>query len=315
MELSQAIGLMVIGLASLTQISYSQAQDCNITSISSPAASSLLIKWNSFPEATSYFLDLRVINATDVAPVVVSMPVSTTLRTVQGLRTGTVYRVTLKVFQNYFILCSDSKTALTVPDTSQITVARGLNSSAIRVEWLRVNASERYILSVSSTSTGENLSLNYTGLIAVVTGLQPSTAYDCYVYSSNAAGPGPRSRVRTVSTLVQPPGGIVAVQTGKHTARISWQSVAKVLLYEVTVSDLTSPQTAPYTTSVSTTFVDVQNILLCSSYQISVSSVNTLLHPGEPNIIIYTTNSMVQRQMESKFIKKLLVIRPAIEHA
>lgn len=87
--------------------------ECPITSITSPDPSSLLIKWNSYVGATNYFLDLRVVNATGVAPVVVTVPASSTQRKVQGLWPGTTYRVTLKVFQFYYVRCQDTQTSLT----------------------------------------------------------------------------------------------------------------------------------------------------------------------------------------------------------
>lgn len=81
------------------------------------------------------------------------------------------------------------------------------------------------------------------------------------------------------------------MQTGSRTARISWQSVEKVLLYEVVIADVSDPRNVPIQMNVSSTTLDVPNILPCSSYQISVSSINTFLEPGEANNYTYTTNS------------------------
>lgn len=58
-------------------------------------------------------MDLRVKNSTNFAPVVVTLPASRTERTVQGLRPGTNYSVTLKVFQFYFVVCMDTTEAST----------------------------------------------------------------------------------------------------------------------------------------------------------------------------------------------------------
>lgn len=67
--------------------------------------SSILVKWEKHPGATNYFLDLRVKNNTDFAPVVVTLPATVTQKEVKGLRPGTEYSVTLKVFQFYFVDC------------------------------------------------------------------------------------------------------------------------------------------------------------------------------------------------------------------
>lgn len=87
--------------------------ECPITSISSPSASSLLVRWNSYDGATNFFLDLRVVDVSNVAPVVVSVPRSSTKRRVQGLWPGTTYKVTLKVFQFYRVLCQATETFTT----------------------------------------------------------------------------------------------------------------------------------------------------------------------------------------------------------
>lgn len=43
----------------------------------------------------------------------VTLPASQTERDVKGLRPGTQYRVTLKVFQFYFVVCMDTGVAAT----------------------------------------------------------------------------------------------------------------------------------------------------------------------------------------------------------
>lgn len=75
--------------------------------------SSILVKWEGYTGATNYFLDLRVKNNTRIAPVVVTLPASQTEKDVKGLRPGTQYRVTLKVFQFYFVVCMDTGVAAT----------------------------------------------------------------------------------------------------------------------------------------------------------------------------------------------------------
>ncbi|KAL2090270.1 hypothetical protein ACEWY4_014958 [Coilia grayii] len=240
----------------------SLSDKCPITSISSSDASSLLVRWNRYEGATNYFLDLRVINITNVAPVVVTVPDPRTQTTVHGLWPGASYTVTLKV-------------------------------TAIRLEWANVTTAQRYFLLVISTESGERYNLTFTGLSAVVPNLRPSTSYDCSIYTANAAGIGSSSQVRTVSTLVQPPGNITAVQTGSRTARIRWEPVKKVLLYRVVIVDISrNTRNTAFRTNVSTTTVDVDNILPCSSYEISVSSFNMFLVPGEPRTYTYTTNKL-----------------------
>lgn len=55
-------------------------------------------------------------NNTQIAPVVVTLTASQTERDVQGLRPGTQYSVTLKVFQFYFVMCMDTEVATTGKD-------------------------------------------------------------------------------------------------------------------------------------------------------------------------------------------------------
>ena len=76
-----------------------------------------------------------------------------------------------------------------------------------------------------------------------------------------------------------------------RTARISWEPVDRVLLYRVVIADVDGSRKAPIYMNVSGTTLDAANIVPCSSYQISVSSFNTFLEPGEANNHNYTTNS------------------------
>ena len=97
-------------------LSLSESQnDCNITSVTSTGPSSLNVRWtnNVNVMATNYFLDLRVINSTDIAPVVLTLPGSAREKKVYGLRAGAHYSVTLKVFQYYFVVCHATRVAST----------------------------------------------------------------------------------------------------------------------------------------------------------------------------------------------------------
>ena len=86
---------------------------CKILSAKPSGPASILVKWERYAGATNYFLDLRVRNNTNIAPVVVTLPSSQTERDVKGLRPGTQYNVTLKVFQFYYVVCVDTDVATT----------------------------------------------------------------------------------------------------------------------------------------------------------------------------------------------------------
>ncbi|XP_076840783.1 uncharacterized protein fndc7b [Brachyhypopomus gauderio] len=278
-------------LVSLAQIKYTQGQACDIiTSITSTSASSLLVRWNSYQGATNYFLDLRV-NSTGVsAPVVVTLPAFATEKEVFGLRAGTLYAVVVKVFQFYKVVCMDVEIARTVPDASQIKSSKAISSSAIMLEWENVLAVDQYFILVNSSITGENYNLSFTGTSAVIQNLRSFTTYDCYVVTSNSAGLGARSRVRTVTTLVVPPAVVTVEPTAPQTVRVRWTPVDRVLLYRVAVTDSLGVQLVSSITP--STFLDVQKILPCSSYQISVSSLNTFLEPGESKSVNYSSNTV-----------------------
>lgn len=86
---------------------------CNIVSVESPLASTLNVKWSSYSGATVYLLDLRVVNSTTIAPVVVMTTTPSTARLVQGLQPGHHYQITMKVFQYTTIVCTDVMEAMT----------------------------------------------------------------------------------------------------------------------------------------------------------------------------------------------------------
>ncbi|XP_017343677.1 uncharacterized protein LOC108276481 [Ictalurus punctatus] len=275
----------------LAQIKTTQTQDCSIiTSVSSSSASSLLVQWNSYPGATNYILDLRVVNMSSVAPVVVTVSGSPTQKEVFGLKPGTLYTVVVKVFRFYLVECSDTRIARTVPDTSQISSSRAISSTAIALEWDRVSSVDQYFILVNSSITGERYNLSFPNTSAIITKLRPSTSYDCYVFTSNSAGLGARSRVRTVTTLVQPPAVVTVVPLLNQAVRVTWQHVDKVLMYKVTGTDANGTQILSTTTSA--TFQDVQNLLPCKLYVIGVSSVNMFLDPGEAKLVNYTANNL-----------------------
>ncbi|XP_058265731.1 uncharacterized protein LOC131365857 [Hemibagrus wyckioides] len=275
----------------LVQIKNTQTQECSIiTSISSPSASSLVVQWTSYIGATNYILDLRVVNMSSVAPVVVTVSASTTQKEVFGLKPGTLYTVVVKVFRFYSVGCSDTRIARTVPDTSQIISARAISSTAITLEWDRVYSTDQYFILVNSSITGERYNLSFTNTSTIIYNLRPTTTYDCFVYTSNSAGLGARSRVRTVTTLVQPPAVVTVVPLSNHAVRVMWYSVDRVLLYKISVIDVNGTQILSMT--ISSTFQDVQNLLPCNLYLISVSSLNTFLDPGEPKQVNYSANNL-----------------------
>lgn len=91
--------------------------------------------------------------------------------------------------------------------------------------------------------------------------------------------------------VVQPPTGVALVVTGKSTARVTWNSVSKVLLYQVMVSDNDNPDNAPVIRNTSATSMDISNLEPCSTYTVGVSSVNVFLMPGEAANVSHTTSS------------------------
>eukprot|EP00063_Salmo_salar_P021882 XP_013996717.1 PREDICTED: fibronectin type III domain-containing protein 7-like [Salmo salar] len=276
-------------LLSLTQIQHALAA-CSITSITSPSASTLDVKWNSYPGATNYFLDLRVVNSISIAPVVVTLPVSSTQRLIQGLRPGSVYQVQLKVFQFYYVMCTNTQIATTVPATSQITYSKAISSTSIRFQWSGVTGADKYLLVVDGLSNGDRYNYSFTTLTGQVDGLTPAKSYNCYVYSSNQAGLGTSSTTKTITTLVQPPAGVAVVATGRSSARVTWQTVNKVLLYQVSITDSNKPS-VPVLKNTTTTYMDVSNLQPCSTYIVGVSSVNAFLEPGEPTNVSHITSS------------------------
>ena len=87
--------------------------ECKILSAVATGPSSILVKWEKYPRATNYFLDLRVKNSTRNAPVVVTLSGTSTEKDVYGLLPGTDYKVTLKPFVFYFAMCVSTYEAST----------------------------------------------------------------------------------------------------------------------------------------------------------------------------------------------------------
>lgn len=92
------------------------------------------------------------------------------------------------------------------------------------------------------------------------------------------------------SAVVQPPTDVSLAATGKSSAHVTWNSVSKVLLYQVTVTDSDSSNPAVIRNT-SSTSMDISNLEPCSNYTVGVSSVNVFLVPGEPSNVYHSTSS------------------------
>lgn len=101
----------------------------------------------------------------------------------------------------------------------------------------------------------------------------------------------PLTKSLCLPVVVEPPVSVIATQTGRSTARVTWQPVEDVLIYQVSIRDIDEPTSRPSVYNVTDTMLDVQDILPCSTYLISVSSFSKFLVPSEPTDYTYTTNS------------------------
>ncbi|KAL1280893.1 hypothetical protein QQF64_015493, partial [Cirrhinus molitorella] len=273
----------------VTQVKEASA-DCEITSISSPTASSLLIKWSKFTGATSYVLDVRTVNLNlNTAPVTLTLAGSTLEKLVQGLRPGLIYQVTLKVFLLNNVVCINSTTAQTIPAASQITYSKAISSTSIKFEWSSAQGADKYILVVNGTFHPESHNLTFTTLSGQIDNLQRATSYNCYVYSANAAGLSAKSLVKTIRTLVQPPDTVFVSALTQSTARVTWNTVTGVLLYQLSVTANNNPGLAPLIKNVTSNAVNISNLEPCTTYTIGVASINMFLEPGESTNYTYTT--------------------------
>ncbi|KAK5919430.1 hypothetical protein CgunFtcFv8_023326 [Champsocephalus gunnari] len=217
-----------------------------------------------------------------------------TKRLIQGLKPGHDYKVTLKVFQYTNVVCTHFKTTKTVPATSQITFSQAISSTSIKFQWSSMVGADGYILFVTELFINPPKQYNetFTGLVGQMDSLTPSTTYNCYVYSLNSAGRGAKSHTRTIATLVQPPIGVSINTTGKSTARVTWNTVSKVLLYQVAVSDNDKHNDQPVIRNTTTTTMDISALEPCSRYTVGVSSLNGFLVPGEPSAVTYNTSTI-----------------------
>ncbi|XP_036072147.1 fibronectin type III domain-containing protein 7-like [Oryzias melastigma] len=288
------IFLSTVAFFSVVQRYNGMASGCQIDSVTSPSASTLNVKWSSYPGATVYVLDLRVVNSTTIAPVMLMQTASSTERLVQGLRPGTLYEVTLKAYQIlYNPACTVTVRATTVPGTSQITLAKAINSSSLQFEWSLVTGADRYILVLEEMNSDPLKSFNwtFTSLSEQVSGLSPATRYACYIYTENSAGRGAKSGIRTTVTLVQPPTGLTVTTKTASSVQVQWNPVNKVLQYLVVVRDSNNPN-SPDIKNISSTSAEFSSLKPCSTYTVEVSSYNIFLVPGEPSIVTYTTSSI-----------------------
>ncbi|XP_026111092.1 fibronectin type III domain-containing protein 7-like [Carassius auratus] len=183
-------------------------------------------------------------------------------------------------------------TAQTIPATSQITYSKAISSTSIRFEWSSAQGADSYILVVNGTFHPETQNFTYTTLNGQVDNLQQATSYSCYVYSSNPAGLGAKSLVKTIRTLVQPPNNVAVTELTQGMARVTWNSVSGVLLYQMSVTANNKPGFPPVLKNVSGTAMNISNLEPCTTYTIGVASINMFLEPGESTNFTFLTSTI-----------------------
>ncbi|XP_030607410.1 fibronectin type III domain-containing protein 7-like [Archocentrus centrarchus] len=224
----------------------------------------------------------------------VMQPPTSTEKVVQGLRPGLVYEVTLRVLLFWTPVCKDTQITMTVPAAPQITFFKAVSSTSIMFEWTTVVGVVNYTLIVEEffKSPPQSFQNTFTDSKGQINGLTPFTTYNCYVYASNSAGRSAQSNTRIISTLVQPPANVKVVSTGRTTAQVTWSSVDRVLLYQVTVSDNDNPNNPPVTRNTTATSMDISKLMPCSNYTVGVSSFNFFLVPGEASTVTHITETI-----------------------
>ncbi|XP_058890780.1 uncharacterized protein LOC131740090 [Acipenser ruthenus] len=283
-----ALGFLLF-FVTVIQVSYFPISGLTITEISSPSATELEVKWTP-ASGVNYFLDLRVVNSTNIAPIVLFLPESPTVRLVGGLRPATVYNVTVKSSILFYVVESTWKLAATVPGTSQIIGADAISSTAITAQWSAVTGAERYYLIVKSDS--ENYNLTFSALQGTINNLQPTKTYMLNIYTANAGGLGAPSKIKTVTTLVPPPTGATLSNIGSNAVRIDWQPVDKVLLYGIFVYKNENLSSTPEILKTTDTFVVINSLMTCTNYVFGLRSANNFMIFGEESYITYRTGSV-----------------------
>lgn len=91
--------------------------------------------------------------------------------------------------------------------------------------------------------------------------------------------------------VVQPPTSVNILVTGKSTARVTWNSVSNVVLYQVTVSPTSNPRNAVFIKNTTNLFMDISDLAPCINYTVGVSSLNVFLVPGQPSTTTVAINS------------------------
>ncbi|XP_016147370.1 uncharacterized protein [Sinocyclocheilus grahami] len=198
----------------------------------------------------------------------------------------------------YSVSCSGNTVGMVIyrgrriPATSQITYSKAISSTSIRFDWSSAQGADKYILVVNGTFHPETHNLTFTSLSGQIDNLQRATSYSCYVYSANSAGLGTKSLVRTIRTLVQPPDNVAVNELTQTTARVTWNAISGVLLYQLSVMANNKPGFPPLIKNVTASPVNISNLEPCTTYTIGVASINMFLEPGESNNVTYTTSTI-----------------------
>uniref|UniRef100_A0A3B3DY71 Fibronectin type-III domain-containing protein n=1 Tax=Oryzias melastigma TaxID=30732 RepID=A0A3B3DY71_ORYME len=170
----------------------------------------------------------------------------------QQLLSFLLYRYLNTLYCLYYIFVIKSF----FPGTSQITLAKAINSSSLQFEWSLVTGADRYILVLEEMNSDPLKSFNWT----------------------------------FTSLSEQPPTGLTVTTKTASSVQVQWNPVNKVLQYLVVVRDSNNPN-SPDIKNISSTSAEFSSLKPCSTYTVEVSSYNIFLVPGEPSIVTYTTSS------------------------
>ncbi|XP_053549799.1 uncharacterized protein LOC128641237 [Bombina bombina] len=275
----------------LCQMSSGQ-KDLQITGITCPNSAQLQIFWNSTSSQVSYFmLDLRVVNNSAIPAVSIFSTGSSRNRTVQGLRAGTFYNVTLKSYSaNSALLGTTWAQSQTVPATPQIISSSGISSSEITVTWAAQVGANYYFLLITLGS--ESINQTHSTLNCTVVGLQPSTVYSLTLYAVNSAGSSAASKSMTALTLTPPPVNITLIPVSSYSVELTWSSVKNALMYGIYIYEQGPPNMLVVIRKTTSTNIILTNLLPCTKYIFAMVSYNWFYTAGEENRVLHVTGTL-----------------------
>ncbi len=198
------------------------------TTVSQISQGGFMLNWGAAAGATGYYLDVSLDNTfSSIVGGYNNLQIGATTQNVSGLNPGVPYFCRIRSYNASGISPNSSTiSTVTVPANPLAQPAANATTNGFTMNWTLIAGATNYVVDLSSdnfatiVSGYSNLSVGNVGSYAI-SGLSPSTNYQCLLRASNASGSSGNSNLVTALTLTPVPAAQPTALTFTNTTASS----------------------------------------------------------------------------------------------